>query len=77
MQAIILAAGMGRRLGEYTKDDSYYKTVNIYKFSQRILSYNYGLAFYDLVFASKIYDRVKGTNVETFSYSRQDVKLWM
>lgn len=44
---------------------------------ERILSYNYGLALHDLVFASKIYDRVKDADVETFSYSRQNVKLWM
>ena len=44
---------------------------------ERILSYNYGLALHDIVFASKIYDRIKGTDIESFSYSRQDVKLWM
>ena len=44
---------------------------------ERILSYNYGLALHDIVFASKIYDRIKSTDIETFSYSRQDVKLWM
>lgn len=44
---------------------------------ERILSYNYGLALHDLVFASKIYDRIKDTEFDTFSYSRQDVKTWM
>jgi len=44
---------------------------------ERILSYNYGLALHDIVYASKIYDRVKGTDVDTFSYSRQDAKIWM
>jgi ornithine cyclodeaminase len=44
---------------------------------ERIISYNYGLALHDLVFASKIYDRIKDTEFDTFSYSRQDVKTWM
>ena len=44
---------------------------------ERILSYHYGLALHDIVYASKIYDRVKGTDVDTFSYSRQDAKIWM
>lgn len=44
---------------------------------ERILSYNYGLALHDIVFASKIYDRVKDTDIESFSYSRQDVKTWI
>lgn len=44
---------------------------------ERILSYNYGLALHDLVFASKIFDKVKGMDIERFSYSRQNAKLWM
>lgn len=44
---------------------------------ERILSYNYGLALHDIVYASKIYDWIRGTNIDTFSYSRQDQKLWM
>lgn len=55
------------------------KGVNPGRTSQeeRILSYNYGLALHDIVYASKIYDRVKGTDIDTFSYSRQDAKIWM
>lgn len=44
---------------------------------ERILSYNYGLGLHDMVYASKIYDRIKDTNVDTFPYSRQDVKTWV
>ena len=44
---------------------------------ERILSYNYGLALHDIVYASKIYDRVKDTEIDYFSYNRQDAKLWM
>lgn len=44
---------------------------------ERILCYNYGLGLHDIVFACKIYDRVKDTYIDTFSYSRQDIKTWM
>lgn len=44
---------------------------------ERILCYNYGLGLHDIVFACKIYDRVKDTDIDTFSYSRQDIKTWM
>lgn len=44
---------------------------------ERILCYNYGLGLHDIVYASKIYDRVKDTDIETFSYCRQDIKIWM
>ncbi len=44
---------------------------------ERILSYNYGLALHDIVFASKIYEHIKNTDIDSFSYSRQDIKTWM
>ena len=44
---------------------------------ERILSYNYGLGLHDIVFASKIYDMMKGKNIKSFDYSRQDLKLWV
>lgn len=44
---------------------------------ERILCYNYGLGLHDIVYASKIYDRVKDTEIDTFSYCRQDMKIWM
>lgn len=44
---------------------------------ERILSYNYGLALHDIVYASKIYDAVGEKDCESFNYSRQDLKLWM
>ena len=44
---------------------------------ERILCYNYGLGLHDIVYASKIYDRVKDTDIDTFSYYRQDIKIWM
>lgn len=44
---------------------------------ERILSYNYGLALHDIVYASKIYDAIGEKDCESFNYSRQDLKLWM
>ena len=44
---------------------------------ERILCYNYGLGLHDIVYASKIYDRVKDIDIETFSYCRQDIKIWL
>lgn len=44
---------------------------------ERILSYNYGLALHDIVFASKIYEHIKNTDIDSFSYSRQNIKTWM
>ena len=35
---------------------------------ERILCYNYGLGLHDIVYASKIYDQVKGTDIDTISY---------
>jgi len=44
---------------------------------ERILSYNYGLGLHDIVYASKIYNQVKNSDIDTFLYNRQDSKLWM
>ena len=44
---------------------------------ERILSYNYGLGLHDIVFASKIYDMMKGKDIRSFDYNRQDLKLWV
>lgn len=42
---------------------------------ERILSYNYGLALHDTVFASKIYEKIKG--FESFFISKNDQKVWL
>ena len=44
---------------------------------ERILSYNYGLALHDIVYASKIYDMIGEKGCDTFNYSRQNLKLWV
>ena len=44
---------------------------------ERILSYNYGLALHDIVYASKIYDMISENGCDTFNYCRQDLKIWM
>ena len=43
---------------------------------ERILSYNYGLALHDIVFASKIYEKVINTS-QGFEYQKQDKKIWV
>ena len=44
---------------------------------ERILSYNYGLALHDIVYASKIFDIIKESECESFNYFRQDKKVWV
>ena len=44
---------------------------------ERILSYNYGLALHDIVYASRIYDMISPKGVKSFDYSKQDLKLWV
>jgi ornithine cyclodeaminase len=43
---------------------------------ERILSYNYGLGLHDIVFASKIYERLKNAGTG-FSWTKQDKKIWV
>lgn len=43
---------------------------------ERILSYNYGLALHDIVFASKIYEKASKTS-HGFEYQKQDKKIWV
>ena len=43
---------------------------------ERILSYNYGLALHDIVFASKIYEKAINTS-QGFEYQKQDRKIWV
>ena len=43
---------------------------------ERILSYNYGLALHDIVFASKIYEKARKTS-HGFEYQKQDKKIWV
>ena len=44
---------------------------------ERILSYNYGLALHDIVYASRVYDMIGENGCDTFNYSRQNLKLWV
>ena len=44
---------------------------------ERILSYNYGLALHDIVYASRIYDMIGENGCDTFNYCRQDMKIWI
>ena len=44
--------------------------------NERILSYNYGIALHDIVFASRIYEKAK-TDAVTFEYIKQDRKIWV
>ena len=43
---------------------------------ERILSYNYGIALHDIVFASKIYERAQA-NVAGFEFKKQVKKIWV
>ena len=43
---------------------------------ERILSYNYGLALHDIVFASKIFEKAQ-TDVSGFEFKKQDQKTWV
>ena len=44
---------------------------------ERILSYNYGLALHDIVYASRIYDMIGEKGCDSFNYYRQDMKIWI
>ena len=44
---------------------------------ERILSYNYGLALHDIVYASRIYDMIGENGCDTFNYCRQNMKIWI
>jgi ornithine cyclodeaminase len=44
--------------------------------NERILSYNYGIALHDIVFASRIYEKLK-TDTTGFEYTKQDQKIWV
>ncbi|MBR6275594.1 MAG: ornithine cyclodeaminase [Prevotella sp.] len=43
---------------------------------ERILSYNYGIALHDIVFASKIYEKTLSSS-QGFEYQKQDKKIWV
>lgn len=43
---------------------------------ERILSYNYGIALHDIVFASKIYEKAQ-VNVAGFELKKQEKKIWV
>lgn len=47
------------------------------KQDERILSYNYGLALHDIVYASRIYDMIGEKGCDSFNYYRQDMKIWI
>jgi ornithine cyclodeaminase len=43
---------------------------------ERILSYNYGIALHDIVFASKIYEKAQAVS-SGFELKKQDKKIWV
>ena len=43
---------------------------------ERILSYNYGIALHDIVFASRIYKKAEANGV-SFEYIKQNQKIWV
>lgn len=43
---------------------------------ERILSYNYGIALHDIVFASRIYEKAKA-GADGFEYVKQNRKIWV
>ena len=43
---------------------------------ERILSYNYGIALHDIVFASKIYEKAQASSTG-FELKKQDQKIWV
>ena len=43
---------------------------------ERILSYNYGIGLHDIVFASKLYERL-GNAASSFVLQKQDKKIWV
>jgi len=43
---------------------------------ERILSYNYGIALHDIVFASKIYEKAQSSSLN-FEYKKQTKKIWV
>ena len=43
---------------------------------ERILSYNYGIALHDIVFASRIYEKAEANGV-SFEYIKQNQKIWV
>lgn len=43
---------------------------------ERILSYNYGIAIHDIIFASKIFEKSK-TSIQGFEYQKQKKKIWV
>lgn len=44
---------------------------------QRIISYNYGLALHDVVYASKIYELVDGKDVPSIEIIKETEKFWL
>lgn len=45
--------------------------------AERIIAYNIGLGLHDVLFASKIYDKLKGRDIESFTLERESEKFWI
>lgn len=45
--------------------------------TQRIIDYNYGLGLHDVVFASKIYELLKDSNLTEVDYQKETDKFWL
>ena len=44
---------------------------------ERILSYNYGIALHDIVFATKIYEEFQSQNLPKLMLEKEDAKTWL
>lgn len=44
---------------------------------ERILSYNYGIALHDIVFAAKIYERTERVESSSFDFCKPTDKIWL
>ena len=43
---------------------------------QRIIDYNYGLALHDVVYASKIYEKLKDRDIPSIDIIKETEKYW-
>lgn len=44
---------------------------------ERIIAYNIGLGLHDALFASKIYDKLEDSDIESFDVERESEKFWI
>lgn len=44
---------------------------------ERIITYNIGLGLHDIVFAQKIYNKVKDSVIDSFAFNKENEKFWV